>query len=79
MKRPGAVLIASLVLLLFAAFVWPTPYKFVPSPDPRVLTVRVNRVTQAVDYCTPAGWDRAARAPDLIDQLGLPAPVTGTP
>lgn len=60
MKRPLLLSVSALLLVLFALFVWPTPYRYLPSPGQRVLAVRLNRITQAVDYCTPDGWESAS-------------------
>ena len=39
--------VAVLVLVLFVAFVWPTPYKYYKAGD---LRIKVNRVTGAGEY-----------------------------
>lgn len=58
MRRFVSVTLALLLLALFAAFVWPTPWRFDHmTVDGNVVPVRIHRVTGSADMLLPdEGW-----------------------
>jgi hypothetical protein len=62
-----AVVLATVVVLAFAALVWPTPYRYFGQGDH---LVRINRATGSADQMTTEGWYRLAPTPPgpLYDQ-----------
>jgi hypothetical protein len=58
MKAWG-ISLSAIVVIVFATFVWPTPYRYehmnLSSEGPQLI-VRINRFTGSAEYLTPVGW-----------------------
>lgn len=71
MKLVVSVLTRVLVFLLlyvFAAWVWPTPYYHLKTaPSSGIYDFRVNRITGDAQFLTPEGWMTAQ--PKLFSDL----------
>lgn len=71
MRRIARIVFPTVVLLAFAAFVWPTPWAyFAPASGsrPSAWQLRRNRFTGTVEWLGPEGWARCEppkRQPEL--------------
>jgi len=61
-------ILLSLVVILFAAFVWPTAYRYFPMSSSEIkTTARINRFTGHAEVLTLTGWVSLGAKPDIFD------------
>lgn len=69
--RTVALLVGALGAVLFAAFVWPTQYKYMVvryAEGPvgtRTVTARISRFSGKIEYLTDVGWLDASAPPQI--------------
>jgi|SRR6185312_772257 len=62
---------STVLVVLFAWFIWPTPYQYLTGPRSPILGVRINRFTGAVDWLMPYGGWRGAGGADFTSDAVL--------
>ena len=62
-------ILLSVSIVLFAAFVWPTAYRYFPMSDSEIkTTARINRFTGHAELLLTTGWVDLATKSDVFDQ-----------
>ena len=57
MKNKNASIFLLLIVVLFAAFVWPTKWRYDKMRSDRDYIVRINRVTGTAQILGSEGWE----------------------